>query len=143
MICIKLFKTGQKYKADQDWHVVNPFLGEQEVRLVMELATLVMLRSNHLGLLNVALQAVSRVLSYTQSLDKGASYKCACRKLYIHIYRHIMYIYIYIYSYMFIYIYQIRIGFSYSACKFMQSTVRSSTLISKERKAEPNRRHSR
>jgi hypothetical protein len=62
-----------------DWHVVNPFLSDSQVQLVMDLAMLIMLRSNRLGLLNCALQAVTRVLSFTQSLDDKSKSFDKCR----------------------------------------------------------------
>ncbi|CAE7585882.1 unnamed protein product, partial [Symbiodinium sp. CCMP2456] len=55
----------------EDWKTVNPFLSEQELQLLSDLAALTMLRSNRLGLLSRALEELNRVRMEVQLLESG------------------------------------------------------------------------
>ncbi|CAJ1357239.1 unnamed protein product [Effrenium voratum] len=66
-----LFGTLLSGKQKEDWQTVNPFLGDQELQLLSDLAVLVMLRASRLGLLSRSLEELSRVQVQVQALEAG------------------------------------------------------------------------
>lgn len=68
-----LFGSFLSGRQQEDWRTVNPFLKEQELQLLSDLASLVMLRASRLGVLSRSLEELNRVRVQVQALEGGAS----------------------------------------------------------------------